>query len=245
MASSEAWVQVEVGEVLAQTNNGQGDCLFVAVSEQLDGQISPLALREMAVQFLTEHRQEFQEELLSLGWDMLESREICFELEGDLLIDAVLQVLGNPWTWGGAECIAALGLALDREIRVYQENGPTINFPRGDEPPLRILLRYPRGAVQRRTHYESVIAWRPQSSTTSARASRVSTSTPTQETDSVHEVNVAHYACVCASFALLLATKLLYILLLVLYLIFKFMHLGNKNEYWSWHGLIWELLFIS
>jgi len=195
MAGAEAWIPVEVGEVLAQTNNGQGDCLFVAISEQLDGQISSLALRQMAVQFLTNHREEFQDELFSLGWEMIESGEIFCELEGDMLVDAVLQVLSNPWTWGGAECIAALGLSPDREIRVYQENGVTINFPRGDEPALRILLRYPRGNNQRRTHYESVIAWRLRNPSSSFRAS-VSTSTQTQ---SVHEVNLALDAFGCAS----------------------------------------------
>ncbi len=172
MAAAESWVRVEVGEVLAQTNIGQGDFLFVAISEQLDGQFSSLALRQMAVDFLTAHRAEFEEELLSLGWDMEEQGEIGCRLEGDLLIDAVLQTLANPWTWGGAECIAAISLHLNRAIRVYQENGPTIEFP-GHEPTVRILLRHPRGGMQRRTHYESVQQWRARRPTANQSSSNV------------------------------------------------------------------------
>ncbi|KAK3918393.1 Ubiquitin thioesterase otu2 [Frankliniella fusca] len=177
MAAAEAWVPVEVGQVLSQTNNGQGDCLFVAISQQLDGVMSSIALRQMAVAYLTDHREDFFDELLSLGWDMLETGEISCVFEGDLLVDAVLQVLANPWVWGGAECIAALGLALNREIRVYEENGPTITFPRGDDslPPIRLLLRYPLSGGRRLTHYESVLAWRPESSSQSRGVSTSST----------------------------------------------------------------------
>jgi len=158
----EAWVNVEVGQVLAETNNGNRDCLFVALSHQLEGQFSPLQLRQMAVDYLYAHRAEMEAELLSLGWEMMETGDIPIPLEeNDLLIDATLQTLTNPQIWGGAECIAALSLSLSREIRVYQEGGPTIIFPHGENPQLRILLRYPHGAAERRTHYESVLNWRP------------------------------------------------------------------------------------
>ncbi|KAK3915238.1 OTU domain-containing protein 3 [Frankliniella fusca] len=162
MAAAQSWVDVDVGLVLSEHNNGQGDCLFVAISQQLDGQMTSIQLRQMAVQFLTQHTEDCLEELLSLGWDMIENNEIPMQLEGDLLIDAVLQTLGNPHTWGGAECIAAISLALNKEIRVYQENGPTFVFPgeRNPAPALRIVLKYPRGANERRTLYESVLNWR-------------------------------------------------------------------------------------
>jgi len=181
MAMAEAWIPVEVGQVLAQTNCGQGDCLFVAISQQLDGEFSSVQLRQMAVEYLSGHRVEMGDDLLSLGWDMIESGEIPIPLEGDILIDAVLQTLSNPSTWGGAECLAALSMALNREIRVYQEEGPTIVFPDGANAALRIILRYPRNAGQRRTHYESVISWRPGPSTTS-HAATSDASCQTEET---------------------------------------------------------------
>ncbi|KAK3918388.1 OTU domain-containing protein 4 [Frankliniella fusca] len=188
MAESEAWVNVEVGQVLAQSNYGEGDCLFVALSQQLNGQLSSLQLREMAVQYLAEHREEMQAELYSLGWDMIETGEIPIPLEGDLLLDAVLQTLSNPRTWGGAECLAALSLALNRGIRVYQEDGLTIAFREGDLPTLKVLLRYPR-VGNRRTHYESVLQWRPRPVNESThRPALMDASTQTQQLFESHSV---------------------------------------------------------
>ncbi|KAK3918517.1 OTU domain-containing protein 4 [Frankliniella fusca] len=160
----EAWVDVEFGQVLAETNNGSGDCLFLAISQQLDAQLSPLQLRQMAVEYLSEHRGEMEAELLSLGWEMMDTGDIPIPLEDpELLIDATIQTLTNPHVC--AECIAALSLRLSREIRVYQERGPTIVFPQGENAGLRILMRFPHGGAAkgaaRRTHYESVLSWRP------------------------------------------------------------------------------------
>ncbi len=153
-------MNVEVGQVLAQTTIAQGDWLFQALSEQLNGEMSSLQLRQMAVNYLSENRAQLGAELLSLGGDMIEQGEIGIPLEGDILTDAVLQVLNNPRTWGGAECLAALSMALNRRIRVYQEDGPTFNFPEGQNGLLRVVLRYPRNGNMRRTHYESVLQWR-------------------------------------------------------------------------------------
>lgn len=159
MAAGEAWHNVEVGQVLALSNNAEGDCLFEALSMQLDGAMSSRQLREIAVTYLSDHRQDLEAELFSLGWEMIDSGEIPIPLDGDILIDAVIQTLSDPRSWAGAECLAAISLALNRPIRVFQEDGPTINFP-GDGGLLRVLLRFPRFG-NRRTHYESVLHWRP------------------------------------------------------------------------------------
>lgn len=158
MLQSQCWVDVSDGQVLAMSNESIGDCLFRGISHQLQGQYTSWQLRAMAVAYMRDHFDQFHAQLTELGNWMVASGEVPIRLEGNDLPSAALLVLALPWTWGGAECLAALACALGRRIDVYQEGGEVLRF----EPPnlsncaapVRVVHRY--GGGERRTHYESV-----------------------------------------------------------------------------------------
>lgn len=159
--------------MLALGNTSLGNCLFLSLSQQLAGARTPSELREDAVAFMRQHADDFMPQLISLSWDMVTAGELppcTSDLPVDQIVEVVLEALARPGTWGGAECIAALARHTRREIRVYQENGPTIVFHHGrpgptDEAPLRIVHRFGHRAASQRTHYESVLEWRPSAPT--------------------------------------------------------------------------------
>lgn len=63
-------------EVRSLPNAGQGDCLFRAISHQLEGSILSPELRQRAVDYMRNNMHEFSAQLLGLGWDMQDSGEI-------------------------------------------------------------------------------------------------------------------------------------------------------------------------
>jgi hypothetical protein len=152
------WVVTNDGECLAVPNFSNGDCLFQALSHQLQGAMSALCLRHTAVQYMRQNLADFVVQLTELGRQMIQSREII-AADNEELPRVVLDALWLPWTWGGAECIAALARHLRREILVFQEGGPAVPFtpPLVDSPRLTIIHRYNRKNPIHRTHYESVI----------------------------------------------------------------------------------------
>ena len=146
------------GPFMCLTNMGEGDCLFQALSQQLG--MPPLALRRAAVAYMREHLEVFGAQLIELGRSMELAGEIPF-LPDEEIPATVLNVLNLPWTWGGAECIAALASHLQRRIIVYQENGPSIPFTPNtlvSEVPLRLMHRFGRRGASQRTHYECVVS---------------------------------------------------------------------------------------
>ena len=144
-------------------NDGRGDCLFQSIAQQLDG-INALQLRQVAVNYLQEHLEEFLPQLTELGFSMRHvTREIPIDVPEDAIPTAVLGLLRLPWTWGGAECIAAISRHYNRDILVYMEDGDMVPFRPADggvEAPVRIMHRF-NNRQGIRTHYESVIAVRP------------------------------------------------------------------------------------
>lgn len=150
------------GRIRSLPNNGNGDCLFQALSHQLQGAILAPQLRQDAVNFMSGHLEEFGPQLLGLGWDMVDTGEIAeAQRFSPLLPLLVCDALRLPWTWGGAECIAAVCRMLRRPIIVYQEEADAVHFHPDvvEGETLRILHRF--GQDQRRTHYESVLQWEP------------------------------------------------------------------------------------
>ena len=163
------WRRVAFGRVRSLPNRGEGSCLFQALSHQLGGAYLAPQLRQLAVDYMAAHVEEYNAQLTDLGAEMLANGELPIAAAAtvghggnpDLLVQLVLNTLRFPWTWGGAECIAALANVLRRNIIVYLEDGPNIMFEPVlvDAPALRILHRF--GAEGRRTHYESVLQWQP------------------------------------------------------------------------------------
>ena len=115
---------------------------------------------------MTDNLEDFAPELITLAQDMAEDGEIPVSaMEHHDLATLALSVLRLPWTWGGAECVGALARRFSRRI-VHQEDGQELTFmpPSGvmNLPPWRIVHRYGAGPRQsRRTHYESVLLFRP------------------------------------------------------------------------------------
>lgn len=159
-------IPTEVGTCVTMNNYARGYSLFIAISLQLNREVSASQLRRDAVSYISNHMDEFLPLLQDLGEAMMENREIPHLLNGQDLSQTVLALLRLPWTWTGAESIVALACQLQRIIRVYQEGGPTLVFaPHGHEvisaAPLRITYCYDRRGDGVRTHFESVIEWRP------------------------------------------------------------------------------------
>lgn len=150
-------VMTHDGAFLCITNRGEGDCLFQALSQQLE--VSPLALRRAAVSYMRNNLDVFGAQLIELGRSMEVTGEIPYLPEVEIPA-TVLDVLSLPWTWGGAECIAAIASHLQRRIVVYQEDGPSVPFtPHAvlEDEPLRIMHRFgSRGSSAQRTHYEAI-----------------------------------------------------------------------------------------
>ena len=159
-------IPTAVGDCVTRNTYARGFSLFTAISLQLNREVSASQLRSDAINYISNHMDEFLPLLEELGESMMENREIPLLLLGQDLSQTILALLRLPWTWTGAESIVALASQLRRNIRVYQEGGPTVVFtPHGNEvvsaAPLRITYCYDRRGDGLRTHFESVIEWRP------------------------------------------------------------------------------------
>ena len=123
----------------------------------------------MAVDHLEEYMDVFGPQLEELGQGMLRTREIPIAVAQEDLPFHALNVLRLEWTWGGAECVAALARTLRRPINVYLEEGGVVPFNPPDDMlranaiPINIMHRMnpKKGNPGERTHYESIISVLP------------------------------------------------------------------------------------
>ena len=88
--------------------------------------------RNIAVDYMAAHLEVFGVQLMALGWEMEGRGELPPQAcsGSPPLHEAVLALLRLPWTWGGAECISAIGLHFNVPTGYSRREDQLLSLPR-------------------------------------------------------------------------------------------------------------------
>ncbi|TKR79983.1 hypothetical protein L596_014123 [Steinernema carpocapsae] len=127
-----------------------GDCLYNALSHQLSGSSSGQKLRELACEFITEHKSDFLPFLTTVDGDIVEDGEpfedYCFK---------VRQPSSQGGVWGGEAELRAISEALKRKIEVIHADGRVTVFGEDHEGTDSLVVSYHQHAYRLGEHYNS------------------------------------------------------------------------------------------
>jgi|LauGreSBDMM110SN_4_FD.fasta_scaffold25647_2 OTU domain-containing protein 6 len=117
-----------------------GNCLYHAIADQLDGKYNYLQLRKLAADYMREHEEDFAPFL---------------DLDGTY--EEYIQSVASPTAavWGGQVEVRAIANKIERTIFIYDTQLPLITMgPSSADPPVR--LTFHRHYYTLGEHYNSV-----------------------------------------------------------------------------------------
>ena len=115
-----------------------GNCLFSSLAHQIfgsqqsiDGVAAPKFLRGRVVQYLRNNLSEYSPCLIAEALIVQRSLTLPDNFSPSQMIEAFVNYLSMEGSYGGSETIAAIVHLYQRQLTIFQENGPTLVF--GDQ----------------------------------------------------------------------------------------------------------------